>query len=240
MQNTHTIIHDIEAPDERAGIELENILEHAQHTPVLLLTSGGSAMSLLEHVSPVVLGSYLTIAVLDERYSEDPEINNFAQLKETRFYKSAKEAGCSFIDTTVQVGEDISGLTERFEHALRGWRNDNPDGVVIATLGIGTDGHVAGMMPYPKDEDIFITQFNGPAWVIGYDAGDKNKYPMRVTVTNTFLAEEVQSVLVFARGEEKAEILTQVLSAPGPSHELPAYILHDLKNVTVVTDCEIE
>lgn len=239
MQNTHTIIFDAENPQERAGIELENILEHAQHTPVLLLTAGGSARTILEHVSPAVLGPYLTVGVLDERFSTDPAVNNFTQLKQTRFFQSAQDAGCVFITTEVEKGEDIEDLAERFEASVRAWRSENPDGAVIATIGVGEDGHVAGMMPYPKDEHTFISLFNGPRWVVGYDAQDKNEYPLRVTITNTFISSQVQSALVFAVGGEKTDILAQALRAPGPAHELPAYVLHDLKNVTVVTDCEI-
>lgn len=105
MNNTKEIqvVHRSENPAECAGILLEEWLEHSGHTPILLLLSGGSAFDLLDHISPEVLGAHITIGMLDERFDTEPSINNFAQLQTLRFYETAKQAGCSFIDSQVQL-----------------------------------------------------------------------------------------------------------------------------------------
>ena len=210
---------------------------------VLLLLSGGSVLSLYS-VGLLGLSNRITIGVLDERYSDDPKVNNFQTISKTQLYKQAKKSGCNFIDTSVRKSESAQELAERFEKELRKWKNDHPDGIVITTQGMGPDGHTAGMMPYPESKDMFKKLFeNQDSWVVGYDSGNKNPYPLRVTTTMQFLRNIIDISIMYAAPEDFAErsvkipILKKILSKQNmPLHKYPASIIRHMKNVHLFTD----
>ena len=203
-------------------------------TPLLLLLSGGSSFTLLWGIDRSLLGPHVTISTLDERYSKDVKVNNFAQLQQAEFYAEAIVAGSSYIDTCVQEGETLERLATRFEAELKEWRRKNKQGFVFATMGIGKDGHTAGIMPFPENPKRFTELFeNERRWVASYDAGGKSFHPFRVTVNTTFLRNEVSTALVFAGGSEKENALRRVFFGEGTSAETPARILREMKEVTL-------
>ena len=196
--------------------------------PILFLLSGGSAFDLLEEIDIENFGSHVTVGALDERFSTDPKINNFAQLVKTEFYRRVKEKGVQFIDTRIKEGETLLGLAERLEKVLREWKEKHPDGKVIITQGIGTDGHTAGIMPHPESPEMFE---NPDKWVIGYDAREKLQPPLRVTVTFPFLRNIVDYSIVYAKSGEKKKILEKVIAKQDSLAQIPALIIHEMKNV---------
>lgn len=205
----------------------------------LVLLSGGSALGLLKNPVRELFGDYLTITVLDERYSKDPKVNNFAQIAKTDFYKEAESAGCKFIDTRVHADEDLDRLTKRFESSLRSWRRSNPKGLMFATMGMGADGHTAGIVSYPDDKDNFDLLFNnGDRWVVGYDAEDKSEHQFRVTATLPFL-RMIDKAIVFAAGEEKGQAFSRLRDSEGSLHVTPARIVREMKRVQVFTDVRL-
>ncbi len=210
---------------------LAEILENNKDKPVLLLLSGGSAFSLVDNLD---VGQNVTVGVLDERYSDDESINNFSQLMKTDFYKKAQLVGCKFIDTRF-LGESQQVATDRFENILRDWKNQNSEGKVIITQGIGPDGHTAGIMPYPEDEEFFRNNFQSDNWVASYDTKNKNPYPLRITTTITFLIDVVDISIVYAVGEKKKKPLYD-LQNKGSIAEVPARVLKKMKEVVIFTD----
>lgn len=198
-----------------AGRKLSEILltYKQKSIPVLLLLSGGSARKIPDEIGSNVLGTNLTVGVLDERYSKDPKINNFSQLMETRFYKYAKAVKSSFIDTRIQAGESQEELAMRFQQALKGWDNLYGYGKIIITQGIGPDGHTSGVLPFPENPKWFADNFCNPdVWVKAYDAKGKNPYPLRITTTLAFL-EKVDFTVVFVCGKDKKKALKKVFNS---------------------------
>ena len=220
---------------EKASARLNQILDAHSYVPTLFLSSGGSSLELLEHI--VIFPPNFTVGMTDERFSEDPKVNNFAQLVETSFFQKAQEKGAYFIDTRVQSREDMEALSKRFEDALKEWRKEHPGGRIVITQGMGLNGHTAGMMPYPKEKDMFQELCEGDALVRGYDAGDKNEYPLRVTITMTFLRMVDHSVL-YTVGKEKEDALSRTLKTEGTLREMPARIIHEMKDVHLFTDIQ--
>lgn len=197
--------------------ELSRLFEKNQE-PILFLCSGGSALELLDGLQ---IGADATVSVLDERYSTDPMVNNFAQVFE-RIHPE------HFIDTRVRKGETLDQFAKRFEKELREWENKNPNGKVVITQGMGIDGHTAGIMPYTVFDDE-------KKWVVGYDAKERNEYPLRVTCTFTFL-RQVDYSIAYITGEKKKEAFARVLAEEGTLEETPARIMRDIKNVKIFTD----
>lgn len=227
-----------------------NTLKQAQHylqetlytlreTPVLFLSSGGSVFQLLENVPEDVLGKHLTLSVLDERFSQDPTINNFLQLSVTDFYCNVARAGCNLISTVPNDGESIDSLASRFEHGLRSWRAQHPHGSILITQGVGSDGHTAGIMPYPEDKGHFHQLFESKRWVVGYHAGGKNPHPERVTATITFLKEAVDLSIVYAAGLEKGNALERLYAKNENAASLPASVIWQMKKVKMFTDFQL-
>lgn len=223
---------------EMASGGLEKILKANTRNKVLLLLSGGSAFSLLT-VNRESLGPHLTIGVLDERYSRNPGINNYDQLSSTAFFEDAEKAGCIFMDTSVQDDDSLKDFAGRFEKTLREWKIKNPTGLIVITQGMGPDGHTSGIMPYPENEQLFETMFNREdRWIAGYDAGNKNPYPLRATTTIPFL-KTVDFSVMYVSGSEKAGAINKALKGSLPYHVLPASIIRQMKNVILYTDIEI-
>lgn len=220
----------------KASSRLNQILDAHSHVPILFLSSGGSSLALLESI--VIFSPYLTVGMTDERFSEDPKINNFAQLCATLFFQKAEEKGAYFIDTRLQPGEDLEVFAKRHEDLLHSWRKEHPGGRIVITQGIGEDGHTLGIMPYPKEQSAFEELFEGENWVVGYDAAQKSEYPLRSTITLPFLRMVDHSV-VHMTGTEKKNALSQMLKTKGAFWETPSRIIREMKDVHIYTDIEI-
>lgn len=208
-----------------------------QKKSVLFLSSGGSALNILSLLDSSALGPHITIGVLDERYSFDATINSFAQIRDNPFYTLAKNKGCLFFDSRPKDTETLEQLAFRFDQFLQTWRKNNPEGVIIITQGIGPDSHTSGIFPYPGDSQTFKQLFDDKEkWVIGYDVGKKNKYPHRVTTTVAFLKDQVDISIFYATGRDKKEALLHALTQRSKVHEVPAAVIHQMKDVRVLTD----
>lgn len=208
--------------------------------PVLLLFSGGSPLEILKVLSTTGIDARVTVGVSDERFSTDPAINNFAQIMQTPWYKTTMAAGAHVIDTRPADGETVERLGFRFDAALKAWTTAYPDGKIILTQGIGLDGHTAGMMPYPEDPALFERMFDTDGvWSVGYNAGEKNKFPFRVTTTIPFLKKADLSV-VFVCGPDKRTPLGAVLSSVDSVAAVPGRIIHHMKHCLLYTDQTID
>ncbi|MES2014316.1 MAG: 6-phosphogluconolactonase, partial [Patescibacteria group bacterium] len=142
---------------------------------ILLLLSGGSAFDILSYTTLPENASHMTLGVLDERFTKDPKENNFTTLKETGFFKNALQKGARTIDTSMRF-ERVEALAEAMNSAWSLWIEKNSGGTILATLGMGADGHTAGIMPYAEDPGMFDILFEDKQkFVIGYDAHGKHE-----------------------------------------------------------------
>lgn len=223
-----------ETPKEAAGKAFGEVLKSYADLPVLLMLSGGSAMSILDYVDESVLEPNMTLSVLDERCSSDPAVNNFLQLKETKFFEKAVAKGVQVISTEVQEEEGCLDVASRWEKNLLDWKIENPDGVIVATMGIGPDGHVAGIMP-----NINEVPFSGENIVVSYSVPPEvNKYTDRITVTYTFLRDYVDEGVAYAVGSEKQDIIKGLEENPAEKDTvtIPARVFNQMSAVKLYSD----
>lgn len=198
---------------------------------MLLLVSGGSAFSILEHVEQHVLGLNVTMCVLDERFSDAPDVNNFLQLQQTDFYKRCVGAGVHVIATDCAAGASMEGVVTHMDTALHEWKRTNPEGVIIATMGIGPDGHTAGIFPGEYGVD-----FEGDAWIAGYEVPKEvNQHTKRITVTHAFLRDVVDEAIVYAVGEEKKKYIKLIEQGEHDIKQFPASVVTQMKSVRLYT-----
>lgn len=232
MKNTETL--------NLATQKLNEVLREAisSEKQILFLLAGGSCLDLLDKVDDKNLNDRVTIAPLDERFSIDPLENNMALISQTDFYKKAQKYNCKFIDTRVKE-KTMYELTDRFNKELSIWIKNNPYGTIIATVGIGTDGHIAGIMPFPENPEKFKTLFDSDEndrLVVGYDATGKNKYTQRVTTTMKML-RKIDKAIVYAAGENKRVALQSFNESKIDLAKTPSQVLKEIKgNVYLFTD----
>jgi 6-phosphogluconolactonase/glucosamine-6-phosphate isomerase/deaminase len=214
------------------------LLDENTDRPILFRFSGGSSLNLLPLIDTSNLNSNITFAVFDERYSYDEKVNNFLQMMFLEnFYTRAVENGCHFISTYPLEMESIDELADRFEVDLRKWKRNNPEGIVIATIGIGSNGHVSGAMPYPENEIAFNEMFvDTDRWVVGYDALDKDIYHLRITSTLAYIKNNIDEAVIYACGDNKIEAMERVFAENGSLAETPSRIIHEMKSIKIFTD----
>ena len=220
-----------------AGEALHNWLSQNSDQPLLLLLSAGSALGILDGVNPENLGEHVTISMLDERFSSDPEANNFLKLQKTPFYQSARQQDCNFYGTLPRPKETKEQLAKRLEENFKNWRNNNPNGKIMATIGMGSDGHIAGIFPFPESADEFRWLFESQTWIVAYNVGQKHQYKQRITATGTFF-KFIDFAVAYVCGREKKVKLNELLAGKSDPYKLPAQIWRQIKNVQIFTDLE--
>ncbi len=229
MVSIHT--HDSNSIEKKAGKKITDLVRGKKET--LLLVSGGSVLSVVEHIDSVVLGPHLTVCVLDERYAVSDRINNYLQLARTNFYERACDRGVNFFNTSILDDESSEELAERFNSFLAEWLEGNKAGETIGVFGVGADGHTAGIeagLPH----ELFSDYFENADLVVSYDA-ETLEWSSRITTTITLMRKLRHSV-VFAKGEAKRNALTALLTPGGSFSEIPARLLQTLADVHLFTD----
>lgn len=227
-------------PAEQAAEQLQRILMARENGKVLLLLSGGSSLNILDYVSEEGLSGKVLVSMLDDRYDEKPENNNFSQLMKKPFTQTCVNAGCYIFGTQVNAKETFGEYGQRYERMIANWLEYNPEGVVIAVMGLGVDGHTSGILPHSESPQVFRTLFEEPNDIsVTYDAHDKDEFSLRLTVVNDFLRNKVDYAIMYVQGESKREALESVLSHKGDLHIKPARIIHEMKDVAIFTDLNI-
>jgi 6-phosphogluconolactonase/glucosamine-6-phosphate isomerase/deaminase len=216
------------------------ILEKEQDKDILLMLAGGSAFEVYNAILPQWLSNRVTIAMTDDRFSHEMDINNAHILQATDFYNESVNADAYFISTEVWNEQTQEELAKRFEYGLRKWREEFPRGVVVAVFGMGEDGHTAGMIPGGGKSDgkekAFPELFEETEkWVVGYSTLN-NEHRDRVTITMSFIRKYVNHAVAFISGEKKHPALERLLAEKGSLAETPARILRELENADIFTD----
>ena len=213
-------------PDEllclhRARLALLALLP--ERGPLLLLASGGSCLKLLTPELFARLPQGSAIAPLDERYSYDPEESNTVQIKKLL----PSQSHVRLLGFEVQSDDSLPEVTVRLMETIDDWIAEHPGAPIIATLGIGKDGHTAGILPNSKATHSIDVS------VVGYVAGDK--YPGRVTMSFDFMRRRINHAICYAVGKDKAGAL-QLLEEPSLLANAPCRIMLEMADVQLFTD----
>ena len=216
--------------------KISAILEQEQGKDILLLLAGGSAFAVYDSILPQCLSSFVTVAMTDDWFSREMNVNNSHLLQATDFYNECINSDVFFISSEVWGEEKPEELAARFEYGLKKWREECPKGIVVAVFGMGEDGHTCGIIPEPKNQKLFTELFeNSNMWVAGYYT-DKNEHHERITITFPFIREQVEHAVAFISGEKKQPALEKLLAEKGDLSKTPARILRELKKVEIFTD----
>lgn len=233
-------IHDnLSSPAKQAADSIANYLKNQDD--VLFLVAGGSSLSVLDYTdTDITTSTNLTVGVLDERFSSEDKYNNYSQLIATDWGQSIQDLeSVELINTSVTNTDSLSGVTERFRGKLMQWKNGHPEGAIIALVGVGEDGHIAGMIP-TADPDQFQKRFCGQEFVVGYDDPSiDNQFTRRITVTMRFFRNWLDKAFVFAAGKRKCSVLGQLRNESLDISRCPARVLQTVP-AELFTDCNLE
>lgn len=217
---------------------LTTTLLQYKNKKVLLLLSGGSLFSIYPHLSKHLFThatkdfSHFVIGVLDERY--DNIGSNYRQLQENSFGKELANMHIPFIHPP-NFSEPPQDVAQELDVEIKEYLNTGY--TLIITLGMGPDGHTAGIMPFPEDTVYFQKTFvNTKRYVTYYHAADKNEFPQRITATIPLLSR-AKIAFAYVSGISKKEKLTEALkSKEKVLAELPFSIIYHMTTVKVFTD----
>jgi 6-phosphogluconolactonase/glucosamine-6-phosphate isomerase/deaminase len=196
--------------------------ELAQNKRVLWLVSGGSnipaSAQIMDNIPPE-LKQNLGVMPADERYGPPGhDDSNWTQLMKAGF--KARQA------TTLPVLQDDLSFEQTIDSYNKLAKKAFSDHqVIIAQLGIGDDGHIAGILPgSPAAAD-------SRALAAGYRSPPLS----RLTLTFSGL-RRVNAAYTFAFGNTKQQALSSLRDQSLALSEQPAQILKELPEAYVYSD----
>ena len=189
---------------------------------VLWLVSGGSNIAIQQQVMdavPDALSQRLAIMPVDERYGPyNHPHSNAAQMRKAGFDSKHAE----WIDI-LEENLSVDKTTRLFNEILS--RAIAVGDVVFATLGVGPDGHIAGILPRSP-------ALGSSELAVYYQANDF----MRITMCADAIAAHCSIAYVCAFGSKKHWALAHLASKTDNRDTVPADLLHDINDCTLFND----
>jgi 6-phosphogluconolactonase/glucosamine-6-phosphate isomerase/deaminase len=187
---------------------------------VLWLVPGGSNIPLAVQVIdnlPEPLTKNLTIMLSDERYGPvGHKDSNFKQLIAAGF--NPKEANFIPVLSNKSFTETCKSYSQAAKEQFAAAHT------IIAQLGMGVDGHIAGILPNSP-----------PVNARDYAAGCETPDFIRLTLT-PFALKKVNSAFAFVYGAAKKPALVNLQSKNLDLNEQPAQILRAIQEAYIYND----
>lgn len=191
-------------------------------SPVLWLISGGSNIPIQKAVMdtlPNDLTKSLTIIPVDERYGPyGHKHSNTAKLRKAGFDPKHAEL-IDVLEGNLSPGETINLYKDFIARKIA------TGDYVFITLGMGEDGHIAGILP--NSPPLFSTEL-----AIYYKAPDYG----RITLCADTIAAHCNEAVLCAYGDHKAKALLALSRHADNREQVPAMILQELADCTVFND----
>lgn len=213
---------------------------------VLLFLSGGSAVQLYKKLGESLLrneidSSYIAFAQVDERFQpEDKNDVNAVSIERTGLWEVCKKKNIPYYlisqegtleDSARQYNETVSKLLTEYPYRL-------------AILGIGEDGHTAGLLPFHE------RYWNKKPMVVGYTVKERQnntavsfcqRFRFKKRVTLTPKALKLNFALVVASGEKKRWAIENAFKKENKNSIdiYPAALLQKIQKVDLFTDIHL-
>lgn len=200
---------------EELAERLEELLE--TYDQVLWLVSGGSNVKVQASIFAALprYSGRLVVLPVDERYGvyEHPD-SNATQLRQAGFGTTLEDVLASNLPFAGTVGLFTMRLRELAKTS----------DYIFATLGMGTDGHIAGALP----GSLAVSSFDSAA---GYEGPDFTRF----SATLSFL-KKCDEIALLVYGASKAPALERLRRNHETIIDLPAAALYGSGNVTVYNE----
>ena len=231
--NVEVITSDV--PAKLAGEYIHQVIT-AHDGDVVCLLSGGSALDIVPYITQADKHECRTIFMMgDERGSRDPEINNSLQLIHRHPDSTVAK---NLILTVPNEGEKLKNFTSRISETFSTEISKLKNIKIIQVLGVGLDGHTAGIFPLPKDQ--FAQIYNQPELDIVPVYLEGLKIDSRASFTPSWILTKADELIVYAVGIAKKPILESLVSESMEIHERPAELLKQHPRTKLYTDQALE
>lgn len=220
------------ATEEEGSYRAFAIMKKLVDKETLLLLSGGRSPTLLYELMASSVGFKPgSVALVDERFGPPFHAkSNEKMIKDTGLINYFETLGISFY-RILTSRKSREKLARKYNRTMTLLFKKLPK--KVAVMGIGEDGHTAGIAPNRgdfknplfKDKESFALSFN--------DA--HGPYGARITLTFKAL-RKVDTFIIVAFGKEKRRALKMIFD-PGVTDptEVPAIVLRDLRAM-LITD----
>lgn len=194
----------------------------------LFLICGGSniphivkALEIIHGIVKDDLLPNLTVALTDERYGPvRHKDSNWQQIEDMGANLRKIETVPVLMGKSFEV--TVNEYSARIKNIIEDVETDG--GLVCGIFGIGSDSHIAGILPgSPAIDD--------PRYVCGYDAGSY----IRITITPRVI-RRIGKAYAFAFGDSKMEAMRRLKAANAPIDREPCQILKELADALVYSD----
>lgn len=224
-------IYTDQNPAAAAAAALANFVQQHPHETILCLYAGGSAFEIFTYITDADTKRRTIFMAGDERASGERTLNNYSQLdellRERRSDYRILDTSYKGTDTVVTYAKKISQLlTDHISTATR----------VVAILGIGTDGHTAGI--FPLEEKNFTDIYTHESTYVPVHL-EGLTIDSRASITPHTILTKVDMVLGYAVGENKKPVIQKLIQTAEPIHSMPAQLLKLHRNAVLYTDVAI-
>jgi len=217
--------------------ESVSVYEH-----VFLLLSAGSWVSVYQSMAPLLASrdmGNLTVGLVDERYVPKGHADsNDRQISDSHLIKNLVSQGATYIPVLQDIDPGPTMTTLIANTAYGEIFSHHPH--VIMTLGLGPDGHTAGILP-SSSASLFDARFHDHADLVYYETTPSetaNPYTKRITISPSSI-QKADEIIIYAAGAAKKPIIDRIETSDDPPYLFPAGILRPLSDrVTVYTDVE--
>lgn len=211
-----------------AGNVLLKRLDDCKHEKILLLLSGGSVVRLYSK-----LGEYLkrhrgiiALGQVDERFQPLRKTDvNIQSIWDTGIFEVCDERKIPyfFVSQEGYLDESTAAYNTVLEKAFSEYT------YIMAVLGLGEDGHTAGLLP---GYDVF---WDIEKMVSGYE--NVGTYRKRITITPKAI-RKLDYSLVCALGDAKRPVIESIVKDTKLTDitRLPGLLLRDIQSVDLFTD----
>ena len=227
-------INILKVKNPQEGIEVckKLLYENTSKSSVLFLSGGSTPKSLYESLAKEKKLKAGAVAMVDERYGKNLHENSNEKMiratgliqyleKDARFYPILQKNE-SIWDTALQYDETVRFLFNYFPKS-------------IGILGIGADGHTAGI-----PAGISSSQFLIPHELVVSLQNFPGEFKERITLTFLGLSK-LDAIIVLVFGKEKKKALKEMFR-DGLREEIPARALLQkgiAEKVVLITDQKV-
>lgn len=221
----------IAVSSDLAGLELakNKIYEIIDRKTVLFLSGGKTPMPLYRKFAQEKIIKPGAVAIVDERWGEPFHKNsNEKMIKDTEFLDYLHSINTPFY-SVLKSRENREKSAEEYDELVRYLLKWFPKS--IAVLGLGSDGHIAGLPPGSQKLKVrnqkFVEEFD-------YFPGEQKE---RISLTFDALSQ-IDHIFLLVFGNDKKKGL-KLLFEDGPVEEVPARFLKTsgvTEKVILITD----
>lgn len=209
-------------------------LYHNIGQKTLLLLSGGSMVKIYYDLAKFIKNSelnfdFLALGQIDERFQpENNEDINAGTIGRTGLWEVCKKKNISH-HLISQTGL-LEGAADKYDQQIS--KIFEQSVYKIGILGIGEDGHTAGLLPG------FQSNWDINKFAVGF--ANDSKFKERISLTPKALIQFDQTIVV-AVGEKKRSAIREILDSKNADNfnKFPAALLQKCKKVDLFTDQQI-